>query len=305
MTTATATAAPTSTASGTGTGAGAGAGTDGCSPPCFDIERCEAGQCVPACPAGEVYVPATGPKGFTMGRGLATFAFGNRASKNKGSGSADTPHKVVLTKPFCMDATEVTAGAMKACVEKLGCKPPSPLDRWATYPKKPDYPANMVDWSKAKLYCEKVGKSLPTEAQWEWAATGGDGRKWPWGDEEPTCERADFTQQSLITPGGDSGCHGGGPSPVGAHPAGDRVLPTGRISDLAGNVWEWVLDTYEPFPPTPETDPNHQARGIGNRVIRGGGWNRSGRGILAAFRGGAVVTYQVPGLGFRCVRNPR
>jgi formylglycine-generating enzyme required for sulfatase activity len=274
---------------------------------CFDIEKCDAerGGCEPACPKGEVYVPPTDAEGFVMGRGMTPFGFGSRASGTKGRGQADTPHRVVLTKPFCMDATEVTAGAVVACVQDQGCPAPSILDRWATYPKKLDYPVNMVSWPKAKVFCEKQGKSLPTEAQWEWAATGGDRRKWPWGNEPPNCQRADFTVEDLVTPGGDHGCHGGGPSPVGAHPEGDRILPTGRIHDLGGNVWEWCLDSYLPYSGQREVDPLHLRGEGGNHVVRGGGWNRSARGITTAFRGAAIVTYQVPGLGFRCVRNPR
>lgn len=274
---------------------------------CWDIERCDAdkGSCEPACPEHEVYVPETGPKGFVMGTGKASFGFGSRASKNAGSGRADTPHKVILTRPFCMDENEVTARAYEACVNDKGCKLPKISDPWLTYQRKPDMPENMIDWHRSKYYCEQFGKSLPTEAQWEWAATGGDGRKWPWGDEEPTCEHADFTMGSLVSPGGDSGCHGGGPSNVGTHPKGDRVWPTGHIHDLAGNVWEWCLDSYIPYPDKEETDPLPDQPMTPNRVLRGGGWNRSNRGIMSSFRGAAISTYTVPGLGFRCVRNPK
>jgi len=276
---------------------------------CFDIERCDAsrGACEPACSSGEVYVPPTGEAGFVMGRGMSVFGFGPRknADKQPGHGEADAPHRVVLTRPFCMDANEVTAGEFLRCVKELGCPEPSILDRWATYPRKPDYPVNMTSWTKAKAYCDKNGKSLPSEAQWEWAATGADHRKWPWGDDPPNCERADFTAETLVSPGGDSGCHGGGPSPVGTHTAGDKEWPAGKIHDLAGNVWEWCLDNYEPYGTSPETDPIHMRSEGGNHVVRGGGWNRSHRGIMTAFRGAAIVTYQVPGLGFRCVRNPK
>jgi formylglycine-generating enzyme required for sulfatase activity len=272
---------------------------------CFDIERCDAGACVPACPEGEVYIPATGPEGFTMGRKLSTFGFGSRKSGNGGKGVADMPHRVVLTRPFCMMATEVTVRQMKKCAEEKGCRAPLRMDRWVTYPDKLDHPVNLSDWKMSKYYCEQYGSSLPTEAQWEWAATGGDGRDWPWGNEEPSCERADFTAGILISPGGDSGCHGGGPSKVATHTKGDRIWPTGAIHDLAGNVWEWVLDSYKPYSGEDEVDPMHDAADLGIRVVRGGGWNRSGRGIMAAFRGGAIWTYKVPGLGFRCVRNAK
>jgi formylglycine-generating enzyme required for sulfatase activity len=258
---------------------------------------------VPACPEGEVYVPATGPEGFVMGRGMSSFGFGSRKSANLGSGASDTPHRVVLTRPFCMDATEVTAGAFKKCVEAKGCPAPSKMDRWETYERLPDHPINMVSWKKARAYCTWAGKSLPTEAQWEWAATGDDKRKWPWGNEPPNCERADFTAVSLPSPGGDAGCHGGGPSKVGSHPAGAKEWPSGKIHDLAGNVFEWCLDNYLPYPTTREVDPSHFVSEGGNHVVRGGAWNRSHKGIMTAFRGAAIVTYQVPGLGFRCVRN--
>jgi formylglycine-generating enzyme required for sulfatase activity len=145
---------------------------------------------------------------------------------------------------------------------------------------------------------------LPTEAQWEWAATGGDGRKWAWGNEPATCEHADFTEGILRTPSSDDGCQGGGTSPVGSHPKGDRILPTGRIHDLSGNVWEWCLDNHLPYRPEPETDPVHFEGDTGAHVVRGGGWNRSANGIVTHYRAGSIYSYQVPGLGFRCVRNP-
>lgn len=251
-----------------------------------------------------MFIPPTSPDGFTMGRGKIPYGFGKLKGGTPGNGIADTPHKVVLTKPFCMDATEVTVRAIVRCVKEQGCREPSIRDRWATYPKKPDYPVNMVEWDIAKDFCEKQGQSLPTEAQWEWAATGGDGRNWPWGNETPTCEYADFTEGELPSPGGDAGCHGGGPSPVGTHTKGDRVLPTGRIHDLAGNVWEWTLDSYSRFTKDPQTDPVRLLEGDLTHVVKGGGWNRSHRGIMSWFRGAAIHTYKVPGLGFRCVRNP-
>lgn len=273
--------------------AAASAGAAPACPACLSIERCDptTGRCVPGCPAGEVFLPATPAEGFTMGQDLS-------GKKD------DLPHAVVLTRPFCMDATEVTARAYGECVAAERCEKPRWWGLWTTYDKQPDHPVNKVHWSQAKAYCEFRGQSLPTEAQWEWAATGGDGRKWPWGNEEPNCERADFTEGVLPSPGGDAGCHGGGPSAVGTHPTGAKHWPNGDLQDLAGNVWEWCLDNYLPYPKTSETDPLHLVSAESVHVVRGGGWNRSWRGILAAYRGGARRDYQVPGLGFRCVRNP-
>lgn len=264
-----------------------------CTPGCLSIERCENGKCVPNCPEGEVYVPATGPEGFMLGGDLQQ--------------NVDTPHKVVLTRPFCMDATEVTVKAYKACVDAEQCEPARTWGMWINYPKLEDHPVNKVHWDHAKTYCEWRGQSLPTEAQWEWAATGGDGRKWAWGNETPTCEHADFTSGHLRGPSSDDGCHGGGTSPVGTLTKGDKIWPDGRIHDLSGNVWEWCLDNYRPWHKLrtkEETDPLYLVNPKSAHIVRGGGWNRSGKGIRTHFRGSAVVTYQVPGLGFRCVRNP-
>jgi formylglycine-generating enzyme required for sulfatase activity len=271
---------------------------------CNAIERCDPalGACAPACPEGEVYIPATGPDGYLMGKG---FTAGDK-HKMLGKGhraDSDRPHRVVLTKPFCMDETEVTVRAMKACVDEARCDPPKSAEVRANYPKKLDHPANEASFPKAKKFCEAQGKSLPTEAQWEWAATGGDRRRWPWGDEFPTCDYADFTIGLLVSPGGDSGCHGGGTSPVKAHPRGNKVWPGGPIYDLGGNVWEWCLDTYLPYPEGDQVDPLVNDPNVIVHVVRGGGWNRSMLGIETAFRGAAIYTYEVGGLGFRCVRN--
>jgi formylglycine-generating enzyme required for sulfatase activity len=224
----------------------------------------------------------------------------------------DTPHTVVLTRPFCMDETEVTTGAYAKCIEAGKCEEPYKWDPWASYPRFPDHPVNLVSQTKATAYCAWVGKELPTEAQWEWAATGGEAVEWPWGNEEPTCENglADFTPFGApkSAPGGDVGCGGGGPSPVKAHPRGAKAWPSGKIYDLAGNVWEWTRDFAMPYPREKQVDPVVlEVPGKPDmtvRSIRGGGWNRSSTGCTVWFRGEATERYQVPGLGFRCVRNP-
>jgi formylglycine-generating enzyme required for sulfatase activity len=275
--------------------------TDACAAKCSSIERCQAGKCVASCPAGEVYVPATGPSGFTMGRG--------------GSGKFDQGHRVTLTKPFCMDQTEVTVRAYRACVEAGKCTLPQLMDANSNYRpefRHDDHPLNMVNWGQAKHYCELSGKTLPTEAQFEWASGHGDGRRYPWGNEEPTCisGHADFTPGGTpkTDPAGNHGCHGGNTSPVKAHPNGKSSWPAGDIHDLGGNVWEWTADCYLPYPREPETDPSPQVNAkLGGdcyiRALRGGGWNRSKQAMNPAWRAGSKRTYRVPGLGFRCVRN--
>lgn len=278
----------TSSATTTATAAPAPSATVGCEPGCAAVEHCETGTCEPSCREGEVYVPATGDEGFAMPHG-----------DDDKAGS----HRVILTRPFCIDATEVTVAAYAECVKAKVCEPPRTWGLWINYPKQPRHPVNKVHWEHAKAYCEYRKQSLPTEAQWYWAATGGEDHPFAWGDASPTCERADFAPGEITSPSGDDGCHGGGTSQVGAHPDGDRVTPYGRIHDLSGNVWEWCLDNFLPFKPETATDPHVVTAANGAHVVRGGGWNRSSRGIRVDYRGGAAVDYQVPGLGFRCVRH--
>lgn len=271
---------------------------------CLSIERCEAGQCVPHCPKGEVYVPATPPDGFVMGTGRQVYKFGKFGVQSQGHGPSDAAHRVVLSMPFCMDQTEVSVAAFTQCIEEAGCEKPAQSSAFRTYPKQREYPMNVVTFPMASYYCGTQGKHLPTEAQWEWAATEGDGRAYPWGNEAPTCEHADYTYGPIDRPAGDFGCRGGGPSPVGSMPKGAKKWPAGEIQDLAGNVWEWTLDTYWPYPSGKMTDPV-EIKPNGYHSIRGGGWNRSFKGIDPRFRGSARIGYHVPGLGFRCVRNPK
>jgi formylglycine-generating enzyme required for sulfatase activity len=242
----------------------------------------------PACNADEAFVPATDATGFLMQKG------------EKGE------HRVVLTKPFCIDVLEVTVRQYKACVDDLACKPLLGGDPFATYPRSPDLPATMVSWNDAHAYCAWSKKRLPTEAEWEWAAGGPSMTKYPWGDTpEPSCETVDFTKYGAPKgmPGGDVGCGGGGPSVGGTHAKGDKVWGETHVHDLAGNVYEWVEDTFAKIDTAPATDPLVAGDTI-VRVIRGGAWNRSWSAMSVVHRAAAVQTYKVPGIGARCVRTP-
>jgi formylglycine-generating enzyme required for sulfatase activity len=274
-----------------------------CNPACNSIERCDQGKCAPSCPAGEVYVPATGPEGFVMGRGAP--------------GASDQKHTVILSHPFCMDEVEVTVAAYRSCVDAGKCTIPQLHDinsNYRTEYHRDGHPVNMVNFAQSTQYCESRGQALPSEAQFEWAAGHGDGRKYPWGEQDPTCENelADFTPGGTphLDPAGDLGCRGGGTSPVKSHPKGKTVWPAGAIYDLGGNLWEWTADCYLPYPREAVTDPSPQAHpSFANkdcyvRSLRGGGWNRSKEALKVAWRAASKRTYRVPGLGFRCVKNP-
>lgn len=255
---------------------------------------------MPNCPKGEVFIPKTPPEGFSMGNGKP--------------GEHNQKHTVVLTHPFCMDETEVTVAAYRACFERGQCTKPEWRDVNSNFmlSDHEEHPLNMVTWDQALNYCKLRGQDLPTEAQFEWAAGRGKHR-YPWGDEDPTCENelADFTPGGApkSDPAGDVGCRGGNTSPVKSYPKGKTSWPDGDIFDLGGNVWEWTKDCAYPYEPTKQVNPYRAVHPfLGDHCyvysLRGGGWNRSKYALRVYYRGAARRTYHVPALGFRCVRNP-
>lgn len=158
------------------------------------------------------------------------------------SGEPDErPQRRIELPAFRLDRTEVTRGAYGSCVQKGVCRPPAAPGR-APDPRDllpPELPVAYVSWHDAAAYCAFAGKRLPSEAEWEKAARGEDGRRYPWG-EEFACRRGNFGNFA-----GDGRCADeGAPGkllPVGSFPQG--VSPYGAL-DMAGNVWEWVWDPY-------------------------------------------------------------
>ena len=152
-----------------------------------------------------------------------------------------------------------------------------------------DHPVVNVTWHGARAYAKWAGRELPSEAQWEKAARGTDGRTYPWG-EGIDCNRANYR-----------GCIGG-TSPVGSFPTG--ASPYGAL-DMAGNVWEWVADWYNEN--YYSTSPNSNPSGPNNgeyRVVRGGSWNLNERLARSAHRDLYYPDFAVNVNGFRCARLP-
>ncbi len=148
------------------------------------------------------------------------------------------------------------------------------------------FPVVTVTWHQAQAYAEWLGGSLPTEAQWEFAARGTRSRKYPWGDQEPACARANFNN-----------C-GWRPKSVRTHPQG--ATPQG-VEDLAGNVLEWCWDWYaDRYPRGDQTDPRGPTSGSA-RVLRGGSFVGGPGYLRAAYRGYYYPDFAGHDIGFRVV----
>jgi formylglycine-generating enzyme required for sulfatase activity/predicted MPP superfamily phosphohydrolase len=193
----------------------------------------------------------------------------------------EQPVHRVRVSPFWLGETPVTNGQYTAFLKVTGHHEPA-FWRGRRY-SAPDQPVVGVSWDDALAFCRWLAPAcgrrvtLPSEAQWEFAARGTDGREYPWGDEAPDATRASFGLS----------LEGGQPAAVGSFPAGRG--PFGAL-DQAGNVWEWCLDAWdeaayrkrakgaEPVDPMVEGDDGAV------RVLRGGGWFVSAVNLRAAYR---------------------
>jgi formylglycine-generating enzyme required for sulfatase activity len=215
------------------------------------------------------------------------FAMGCNAAADTECGGDEKPSPTITLSDFEIDATEVTQSSYRACVAASVCQVPAcdfdPATRGA-------YPAVCVTWDEAALFCAWAGKRLPTEAEWEKAARGTDGRIYPWGNQAPDCARANFF-----------GC-GGSSAPAGG-PAGG-ASPYDALQ-MAGNVWEWVNDYYEfdYYKRSPAQDPQGPPQGH-ERVKRGGGAADPPALLRTSQRDGIHPSKQGKLLGFRCARSP-
>ena len=201
----------------------------------------------------------------------------------------ERPQRTVFVDTFYIDKYEVTNKQYKQFLSETGYKPKHYLDRLPY--NTPNFPAVVLEWEDAAAYTVWAGKRLPTEAEWEKAARGTDGRFWPWGNEW------DGTKLS----GNDgTGLKDGykETAPVGQFPQG--ASPYGA-HDMAGNLWEWVSDWYDPNyyrTAPPNVNPQGPETGDGH-VLKGGGWAENLDFTRCASRLGGN-----PGSllrGFRCV----
>lgn len=208
------------------------------------------------------------------------------------------PRRVTIVDAFWMSRHPVTNHDYRAFVEAVG-HPHPPL--WGDPDfNQPQQPVVGVDWHDARAFADWLCTAgglpafdsrvdLPTESEWEYAARGPGGRRYPWGSAEPEPERADYGRSS------------GGPHAVGGHPAG--ASPFG-IEDLAGGVWEWCFDAWaDDFSDWPEalSDPQREGEQSASRVVRGGSWLYPAQNLRTADRSWSGPRVRSRVLGFRVV----
>jgi formylglycine-generating enzyme required for sulfatase activity len=264
----------------------------------------------------QVYVPAGE---FLMG-------FVNSDSE---AGNAEKPQHKVTLDAFWIDRTEVTNAMFAKFVTASGYKTNAEKARkgyvynptsksWKEtagadwqHPRGTgsdlaglgQHPTVLVSWNDAAAYCAWTGRRLPTEAEWEKAARGMDGRKFPWGNQDAAGNLLNFADRNLEVDWADKNVDDGYQftAPVGSYPKG--VSPYGAL-DMAGDVWEWVADWYDEgyYASAPAQNPKGPETGQ-YRVLRGGSWDDRQGFVRAAVRGSVELDNGSDNVGFRCARS--
>lgn len=224
-----------------------------------------------------VYVPAGK---FTMGSDASTDPYFY--------GAEGPPHTVDLAD-FWIYRSEVTNAMYQMCAEQQSCPRPdyfasNTRQEYYGNPAYADHPVVYVSWKDASAYCRWAGGRLPTEAEWEKAARGTDQRLFPWGNEPPQPDQANYGTNDT--------------EPVGSYPAG--ASPYGAL-DMAGNVIEWVFDYFQAtyYQVSPEENPLGPASGS-TRVYRGGAYHNLAEALRVVVRGSRAEGQSQPDIGFRC-----
>lgn len=204
-----------------------------------------------------------------------------------GEGDPDEhPQHTVYLDAFWISKTEITNAQYEQCISAHACNPrPYYVSKEE---RQPNHPVIYVNWYDAQKFCKWAGLMLPTEAQWEKSARGPDGRVYPWGNDEPNCDKAQYHD-----------C-GGSTIAVGSKP--DGASPYG-VLDMAGNVREWVVDWYNEkyYTHSPNHNPTGPTHANFKKISRGGSWNSYPPELRTANRSGDGPQTKSSGIGIRCV----
>lgn len=235
-------------------------------------------------------------------------------------------HNVTLS-PYCIDLKEVTVAEYKACSDRGDCKRAAANVSWPDMTEadgklyssictindptgKAQHPINCVDWEMASTYCKANGGRLPTEAEWEFAARGPDGRIYPWGDEPPDETRLNACGKECVAWGTKNGVpmksmypgddQFATTAPVGSFPKGASRY---GLLDVVGNVWEWVGDGFANYGKEAQKDPTGDPNAK-ERVVRGGAFNGSfASWVRPSQRYSFAPIVRSHAVGFRCARS--
>lgn len=234
------------------------------------------------------------------------FLMGSNKKADRNAYQVEFPQRTVYLDAYEIDKFEVTTVQYLRYVLDKGLPP---LIDWQYdggnfQETMVNHPVMHVSWHEADAYCRWAGKRLPTEAEWEKAARGEDGRIYPWGNQPAGLSRSNFGRTGLSGPVRDR------PERLLLYPPiisvdkyDNSVSPYG-IYQMSGNVAEWVADWYDPkyYTRAPDKNPQGPEKGT-QRSFRGGGWIDSTPTVRAAQRNGTDPETKMNWMGFRCART--
>ena len=234
----------------------------------------------------DVLIP---PSAFIMGTDIEPF-YGTILEQSRYAKIDEAPIHVRFLEPYRIARYPVTNAEYKVFVDATGRTPPPHWKGGEVRAGEASLPVVHISWYDAYSYVQWAKGRLPTEAEWEKAARGADGRVYPWGNDlgpSGAEETGIFTDQL---------------TPVGSRP--EAVSPYG-VHEVAGNVWEWTADWYQPYDGSPHRDSDY---GEKHKVLRGGSWlevrdETAPRYFRCANRLHAPPNYIASNIGFRCVRD--
>ena len=229
------------------------------------------------------------PSAFIMGTDIEPF-YGTILAQSRHAKLDEAPIHVRFLEAYRIARYPVTNAEYEVFVNATGHTPPPHWEDGKAPADEATLPVVHISWHDANAYAEWAQGRLPTEAEWEKAARGADGRIYPWGNEfKPSGDQEAPLLTDQLTP-------------VGNRPA--AVSPYG-VHEVAGNVWEWTADWYQPYEGSTHQDSDY---GEKHKVLRGGSWlevrdETANRYFRCANRLHAPPNYTASNIGFRCVRD--
>jgi gamma-glutamyl hercynylcysteine S-oxide synthase len=232
-------------------------------------------------PAPLAATPQASPSAATAVADMVLISGGQFMMGRNGGDEFESPTRAVTVRPFYLDRTEVTNEEYQKFIEATNRRAPAHWKNGKFPAEQAKFPVVNVTWNDARAYAKWAKKRLPSEAEWEFAARGTDGRVYPWGNDwRPGFANADHAQ-------------GGQISEVGRYPNG--ATPQG-ILDMCGNVWEWTASALVSY----ADGKKELARG---KVIRGGAFDGPRDRVTMTYRGVLPADAARDKTGFRCARD--